>query len=119
MSTQMELNGVTVHLGHYPYAPTTAAHGEQSELKLRKAQCLSFPFGQTITDCLSLSGRTNHGLFTRRLSNSASAIWAGDAGQIAAGKAGDVFMLKTGQKEPDDLSDNEAVQMGTLCKNRL
>jgi hypothetical protein len=25
-------------------------------------------------------------------------IWAGDAGQIAAGKAGEVFMLKTGQK---------------------
>jgi hypothetical protein len=39
-------------------------------------------------------------------------IWAGDAGQIAAGRAGEVYMLKTGQKEPEDLSDNEAVQMG-------
>jgi hypothetical protein len=25
-------------------------------------------------------------------------IWAGEAGQIAAGKAGKVFMVKTGQK---------------------
>jgi predicted phage-related endonuclease len=49
----------------------------------------------------------------------ASAIWATDAGQIAAGKAGDVFMLKTGQKEPDDLSDNEAVQMGTLLQEPI
>jgi hypothetical protein len=37
-------------------------------------------------------------------------LWAGDAGQIAAGKAGEVFMVKTGQKEPEDLSDNEAVR---------
>jgi hypothetical protein len=39
-------------------------------------------------------------------------LWAGDAGQIAAGKAGEVYMLKTGQKEPEDLSGNEAVEMG-------
>jgi hypothetical protein len=39
-------------------------------------------------------------------------IWAGDAGQIAAGKAGEVFLVKTGQKQPDDLSGNEAVEMG-------
>jgi hypothetical protein len=43
-------------------------------------------------------------------------IWAGDAGQIAAGKAGEVYMLKTGQKEPEDLSDNEAVQMGLVMQ---
>jgi hypothetical protein len=49
----------------------------------------------------------------------ASAIWATDAGQIAAGKAGDVFMLKTGQKEPDDLSEVEAVQMGTLLQEPI
>ena len=49
----------------------------------------------------------------------ASAIWATDAGQIAAGKAGEVYMLKTGQKEPDDLSEVEAVQMGTLLQEPI
>jgi hypothetical protein len=46
-------------------------------------------------------------------------IWAGDAGQIAAGKAGEVYMLKTGQKEPEDLSGNEAVQMGLVMQEPI
>ena len=46
-------------------------------------------------------------------------IWAGDAGQIAAGKAGEVYMLKTGQKEPDDLSGNEAVEMGLVMQEPI
>jgi hypothetical protein len=46
-------------------------------------------------------------------------IWAGDAGQIAAGKAGKVFMVKTGQKEPDDLSGNEAVEMGLIMQEPI
>jgi hypothetical protein len=45
-------------------------------------------------------------------------IWAGDAGQIAAGRAGEVYMLKTGQKEPEDLSDNEAVRWVLSCRSR-
>jgi hypothetical protein len=46
-------------------------------------------------------------------------LWAGDAGQIAAGKAGEVYMLKTGQKEPDDLSGNEAVEMGLVMQEPI
>jgi hypothetical protein len=46
-------------------------------------------------------------------------IWAGEAGQIAAGKAGEVFMVKTGQKEPDDLSGNEAVEMGLVMQEPI
>jgi hypothetical protein len=49
----------------------------------------------------------------------ASAIWATDAGQIAAGKAGDVFMLKTGQKEPDDLLRLRQCRWAHCFKNRL
>jgi hypothetical protein len=29
------------------------------------------------------------------------------------------YMLKTGQKEPDDLSDNEAVQMGLVMQEPI
>jgi hypothetical protein len=46
-------------------------------------------------------------------------IWAGDAGQIAAGRAGEVYMLKTGQKEPEDLSGNEAVEMGLVMQEPI
>jgi hypothetical protein len=46
-------------------------------------------------------------------------LWAGDAGQIAAGRAGEVYMLKTGQKEPDDLSGNEAVEMGLVMQEPI
>ena len=41
-----------------------------------------------------------------------SAIWSTDAGMIAEGKGGEVFLQKTGQKERPDLSDVEPVQMG-------
>ena len=40
------------------------------------------------------------------------AIWSSDAGMIAEGKGGEVYLLKTGQKEREDLSSIEAVQMG-------
>jgi predicted phage-related endonuclease len=46
-------------------------------------------------------------------------LWAGDAGQIAAGKAGEVFLVKTGQKQPDDLSGNEAVEMGLVMQEPI
>ena len=48
-----------------------------------------------------------------------TALWATDAGQIAAGKAGDVYLVKTGQKEPEDLRNVEAVQMGTLLQEPI
>jgi len=41
-----------------------------------------------------------------------SAIWSGDARQIAAGRAADVWLTKTGQQEIEDISDVEAVQWG-------
>ena len=40
------------------------------------------------------------------------AIWSTDAGMIAEGKGGEVYLQKTGQKEKPDLSEVEAVQMG-------
>lgn len=40
------------------------------------------------------------------------AIWSTDAGMIAEGKGGEVFLQKTGQKERPDLSEVEPVQMG-------
>jgi hypothetical protein len=46
-------------------------------------------------------------------------LWAGDAGQIAVGKAGEVFLVKTGQQEPDDLSGNEAVEMGLVMQEPI
>lgn len=41
-----------------------------------------------------------------------SAIWSGDARQIAAGRAADVWLTKTGQQEIEDISGEEAVQWG-------
>lgn len=41
-----------------------------------------------------------------------SAIWSGDARQIAAGRAANVWLTKTGQQEIEDISDVEAVQWG-------
>jgi len=41
-----------------------------------------------------------------------SAIWSGDARKIAAGRAADVWLTKTGQQEIEDISDVEAVQWG-------
>jgi len=41
-----------------------------------------------------------------------SAIWSGDARQIAAGRAADVWLTKTGAQEIEDISDVEAVQWG-------
>jgi predicted phage-related endonuclease len=44
--------------------------------------------------------------------NRNSAIWSGDARKIAAGRAADVWLTKTGQQEIEDISDVEAVQWG-------
>lgn len=41
-----------------------------------------------------------------------TAIWSSDAGMIAEGKGGEVYLQKTGQKDKPDLSDVEPVQMG-------
>ena len=40
------------------------------------------------------------------------AIWSSDAGMIAEGKGGEVYLTKIGQKEKPDLSEVEPVQMG-------
>lgn len=40
------------------------------------------------------------------------AIWSSDAGMIAEGKGGEVYLQKVGQKDKPDLSDVEPVQMG-------
>jgi len=40
------------------------------------------------------------------------AIWSSDAGMIAEGKGGEVYLQKVGQKDAPDLSDVEPVQMG-------
>lgn len=48
-----------------------------------------------------------------------TAIWSTDAGMIAEGKAGEVFLIKTGQKPPPDLSDVEAVQMGIALQEPI
>lgn len=47
------------------------------------------------------------------------AVWSSDAGMIAEGKAGEVYLQKTGQKEPKDLDDNEAVQMGLAMQEPI
>ena len=41
-----------------------------------------------------------------------SAIWSTEAGMIAEGKGGEVYLQKIGQKDKPDLSDVEPVQMG-------
>lgn len=48
-----------------------------------------------------------------------TAIWSSDAGMIAEGKAGEVFLVKTGQKAPPDLSEVEAVQMGLVMQEPI
>lgn len=47
------------------------------------------------------------------------AVWSTEAGMIAEGKAGEVFLQKTGQKPKPDLSDNEAVQMGLIMQEPI
>lgn len=44
--------------------------------------------------------------------NRNSAIWSGDARRIASGRIGQVWLEKTGQKEIEDISDQENVQWG-------
>lgn len=46
-------------------------------------------------------------------------IWSSDAGMIAEGQAGEVYLTKTGQKEKPDLSSNEAVQMGLVMQEPI
>jgi len=46
-------------------------------------------------------------------------IWSSDAGMIAEGQAGEVYLQKTGQKPKPDLSDNEAVQMGLVMQEPI
>jgi predicted phage-related endonuclease len=41
-----------------------------------------------------------------------SAIWSGDARKIASGRTAEVWLTKTGQKEIEDISDQENVQWG-------
>jgi predicted phage-related endonuclease len=47
------------------------------------------------------------------------AIWSSDAGMIAEGKAGEVYLQKTGQKPAPDLSEVEAVQMGLIMQEPI
>ena len=47
------------------------------------------------------------------------AIWSSDAGMIAEGKGGEVYLQKTGQKDAPDLSDVEPVQMGLLMQEPI
>jgi predicted phage-related endonuclease len=47
------------------------------------------------------------------------AIWSSDAGMIAEGKGGEVYLQKTGQKEAPNLDDNEAVQMGLIMQEPI
>lgn len=48
-----------------------------------------------------------------------SAIWSTEAGLIAEGKGGEVYLTKTGQKERPDLSEVEAVQMGLIMQEPI
>ena len=47
------------------------------------------------------------------------AIWSSDAGMIAEGKGGEVYLTKIGQREKPDLSDVEPVQMGLLMQEPI
>ena len=47
------------------------------------------------------------------------AIWSSDAGMIAEGKGGEVYLQKVGQKDAPDLSDVEPVQMGLLMQEPI
>jgi predicted phage-related endonuclease len=46
-------------------------------------------------------------------------IWSSDAGMIAEGKAGEVYLQKTGQKPKPNLDDVEAVQMGLAMQEPI
>ena len=47
-----------------------------------------------------------------------SAIWSGDSRRVAQGKANEVILTKLGMMEIPDLSDVEAVQMGSCDGTR-
>lgn len=47
------------------------------------------------------------------------ALWSGDARRFVEGKGGEVYAEKIGLKELDDLSDNEAVQMGLVMQEPI
>jgi len=47
------------------------------------------------------------------------ALWSGDARRFVEGKGGEVYAEKLGIKEPDDLSDVEAVQMGLVMQEPI
>jgi predicted phage-related endonuclease len=59
------------------------------------------------------------GLSAEDLAVRDTAVWATDAGMIAAGQGGEVFLQKTGQKAFPDLSGVEAVTMGTLLQEPI
>ena len=44
------------------------------------------------------------------------ALWASDSRMVADGRAAEVYLQRTGQMDPPDLSDNEAVQWGHLLQ---
>lgn len=46
-------------------------------------------------------------------------IWSSDAGMIAEGKAGEVYLQKTGQQPKPNLDDVEAVQMGLAMQEPI
>jgi len=46
-------------------------------------------------------------------------IWSSDAGMIAEGKAGEVYLQKTGQQAKPNLDDVEAVQMGLAMQEPI
>lgn len=48
-----------------------------------------------------------------------SGWWATDSRRAVSGKLFDVILEKRGQKEPDDLSDNEAVKMGKALEETI
>lgn len=48
-----------------------------------------------------------------------SAIWSGDARKLAEGKAVEVWLTKTGQKEIEDISDKEPVQWGLHLQDTI
>lgn len=47
------------------------------------------------------------------------ALWSGDARRYVEGRGGEVYAEKLGLKEMDDLSDNEAVQMGLVMQEPI
>lgn len=55
--------------------------------------------------------------FTPEVRN--KALWSGDARRFVEGRGGEVYAEKIGLKEMDDLSDNEAVQMGLVMQEPI